>query len=242
MASKYRITAGQVCDIEKVRQRKALLEDWIFVDIGFAPDKPSCGIAIGNQKAEEVRFAKLVEMVVEEVKKPGRSENPLYLLLEAPLSMAFTEDGNPWPRSFEAKPKKWNRVPGRFEDLKDRTHRGWYRQAGAVTKGGAERLVWELRRCVRQREIRLFEGFVPRKKGDEQQPGDHAEVVETLRDVIKWKTGCPIVPPCEIRAAYTLRPSCEYTQLWPIIGIEGWDSNEPPADCMIPPVVWIPSV
>ena len=242
MASKCRITAGKVCDIEKVWENPALLKDWIFVDIGFAPDQPSCGIAIGNGKAEEITFADLVKAVVEVVEKPDRSENPLNLLLEAPLSMAFTKDGNPWPRSFEAKPEKWNQVPRWFEDLKDSTHRGWYRQAGPLTMAGAARLIWKLHRCKRQREVQLFEGFAPRKKGSKSQKGDHAKVVEMLREVVKTKTDCSIVYPCEITAAYTTRPPHKYTQLWPITGIEGWDSNEPPADCMIPPVVWVPSV
>ena len=247
MASEYKIVAGQVCDIEKVKENPELLEDWIFVDIGFAPESTSCGVAMGRRQAEEVTFAKLVQKVIEEVERPCRSNRPLYLLLEAPLSMAFTKDGNPWPRSFEAKPENWNRVPKWFEDLKDGTHRGWYRQAGTLTMAGAARLIWQVHKCKRQRNIRLFEGFAPRGKETESQKtgsrkGDHAKVVEKLREVVKGKTGCPIVPPCEIAAAYTSRPAPKYTQLWPITGIAGWDSNEPPEDCKIPPVVWVPSV
>ncbi len=237
MASRRRITAGQVRDIEEVRKTPALLKDWIFVDIGFAPGDASCGVAIGSDKAEEITFGKLVEIVVTEARKPGK---PLNLLLEAPLSMAFTKDGNPWPRSFEAKPKKWNRVPRWFEDLKDGEHRGWYRQAGPLTMAGAVRLIWELRRRKRQRKIQLFEGFAPREKGTESQTGDHAKVAEKLRGVVKGETGCPILPPYEIKAAYTSRPAYKYTQLWPITGIEGWDSHKPPKDHTIPPVVWVP--
>ena len=240
MASKYRITAGQVCDIEKVRQKcekekPKLVEDWIFVDIGFAPPQnKSCGVAIGTCEAEEVTFAELVGKVTEAVKKPGK---PLNLLLESPLSMAFDTDGNPQPRIFEWSTKsQGNHSPKWSKNFIDGTHRGWYYQAGATTRGGAERLIWELHKRIRRREIRLFEGFVPRKKGDKQKPGDHAKVAAKLRNVVKGEIVCPIVHPHQITDG---RLSAH---LWPITGIEGWDSNEPPADCMIPPVVWIPSV
>lgn len=223
MPSEFKITAGKVADIEAVRRNATLLDDWIFVDIGFAPEDASCGVAVGNRKSEKVSFAKLVEMVVEEVGKLGK---PLNLLLEDPLSMAFTKAGNPWPRSFEAKPKKWNLVPKWFEDLKDGTHRGWYRQAGTLTKAGAERLIWKLCRCKRQREVRLFEGSASLK-------ADHHKVAEKLREVVKGEIGCPIVSPNEITAGR------KYTDLWPITGIEGWDSHKPPKDG-IPPVVWVP--
>ena len=238
MAAEYKIVAGKIADIEDVRRNEKLLEDWIFVDIGFAPENKSCGVAIGNRKAKEVRFAKLVEMVVKEVKEPGDTLN---LLLESPLSMAFNSAGNPWPRSFEAKPRKWDQSPRWFGDLKDDTHRGWYRQAGTLTMAGAARLLWKLHECKRQRTIQLFEGFAPRKKGPKSQTGDHAKVAGKLRDVVRGKTDCPIVPPSEITAAYISRSDLKYTQLWPITGIEGWDSDEPPEDCKIPPVVWVPS-
>lgn len=237
MESRRRITAGQVRDIEDVRRNKELLEDWIFVDIGFAPKGKSCGVAIGNQKAKEVRFAKLVKMVVEEV---GKSCKPLNLLLEAPLSMAFTEDGNPWPRSFESKRKQWNPVPRWFKDLITDDFKGWYHQTGPNTTAGAVRLIWKLNRCERQREIRLFEGFAPREKGAKSKKGDHAIVAEKLRGVVKGETGCPIVPPDEITTAYPSRSSHKYTQVWPITGIEGWDADKPPGCSSIPPVVWVP--
>ena len=217
MPSKRRITAGQVRDIEDIRNNPALLEDWIFVDIGFSSTRTSCGIAIGSCAATEVTFADLVKMVVDAVEKQDCSDKPLHLVLEAPLSMAFTEDGNPWPRTFEG--------------LIDGIPRGWYYQAGATTRGGAERLMWKLRRCKRRRPIRLFEGFIPRERGAEHQAGDHARVAEQLRGVVKGETGCPIVRPDEITAGL---------QVWPISGIEGWDSNKPPKDNMIPPVVWVP--
>ena len=228
MASKYEIMAGQVCEIEevieKVKENPELLEDWIFVDIGFARKGNTCGVAVGNCEAEKVTFANLVGKVTEAVQKEG---NPLNLLLEAPLSMAFTEDGNPWPRNFEWSTKsKGNDSPEWFKDLIDPSERFWYSRAGASTKAGAERLIWRLRRCKRRRQVRLFEGAASLK-------ADHHEVADKLRQVVKGEIGCPIVSPNEITAGR------KHTHLWPITGIEGWDSHKPPKDSMIPPVVWI---
>ena len=97
MASEYKIMAGKVTDIEDVGRNEKLLEDWIFVDIGFARKGKSCGVAIGSCNAKEITFGELVDMVKETVKEPGK---PLNLLLESPLSMAFAKAGNPWPRNF----------------------------------------------------------------------------------------------------------------------------------------------
>ena len=136
MASKRRITAGKVRDIEDVRQNKKLLEDWIFVDIGFARQDNSCGVAIGTDVAKKVEFAELVKLVVRAVQKEGKSLN---LLLEAPLSMAFTKAGNPWPRNFEWSTRsQGNDSPQWFKDLIDPSERFWYSRAGASTKAGAE--------------------------------------------------------------------------------------------------------
>lgn len=247
MKSQYRITAGKVCDIEEVqkkpeKEKLELLEDWIFVDIGFAPpDRKSCGVAIGSSKAKKITFGELVDKVKEKVKE---SAKPLNLLLEAPLSLAFDTAGNPMPRSFErsrslqAGLNKGKSSPEWVENfIEGGYHKGWYYQAGPLVLVGAERLIWELRRCMRRREVRLFEGFVPRESKKEESKsadGDHGKVAEKLRDVVKGKTGCPIVRPYEITAGR------QYAYLWPITGIEGWDSHKPPEDIMIPPVVWVP--
>ena len=52
MASEYKINAGKVRDIENVRGDETLLERWIFSDIGFAPDKKSCGVAVRRRRRE----------------------------------------------------------------------------------------------------------------------------------------------------------------------------------------------
>ena len=224
MTSEHKIIAGTVRDIENVRRDKTLLECWIFSDIGFAPDEKSCGVAVGSHTAEEVRFAEMVNMMVEKVEEPGK---PLHLLLESPLSAAFTPAGNPCPRNFEWSTRsKGNHSSKWFKDWIDKMHRGWYLRAGASTKAGAERLLWELHRCKRQRDVLLFEGFAPLK-------AKHKEVAEKLRYAVKGETSSHIVSPDEIVAGKL------EVYLWPITGISGWDSNEPPAYGKIPPVVWV---
>lgn len=231
MTSKYRITAGKVCDIDNARQDETLWEDWIFVDIGFAPpNNKSCGVAVGKCKAKKVAFSKLVEIVINEVEKPNKRSKQLNLLLEAPLSMAFDLAGNPTARRFELgdETNGAQGKAGRFGNLLASKKRGWYAQAGASTRGGAERLLWSLNRCKRQRMVRLFEGFAPVKEPN------HDKVANRLREVVRGQTHCPILSSHELLVDSTRE------HLWPIPGISGWDSTEPPAISNIPPVVWVP--
>ena len=232
MVSRRRITAGQVEDIEAVRVNPVLLRDWIFVDIGFSSTEESCGVAIGKDDPEEVTFANLVKKLAAQVAEVEKPHKPLNLLLEAPLSIAFTTDGNPTARVFESKKES---TPPKLAELMDDTHRGWYYNAGANTMAGATRLIWELRKCKRRRDIRLFEGYAPREseRRDEikSKKGDHAKVVRQLRALVKGEIRCPVLSPGKITVDL---------HVWPIVGIEGWDSHKPPKDNMIPPVVWVP--
>ena len=111
--------------------------------------------------------------MIQEVQEGG--PEPLHLLLEAPLSVAFRPNGNPTRRVCDAH---------------DGMYRDWYVNAGAETRIPAEYLLREVHNCQRQREVRLFEGHVSFKNPDDR-PRNIAERrasqkadVRALRDAV----------------------------------------------------------
>lgn len=140
--------------------------DWVFVDVGFSQNARSCGFLSGQGDAVELTFADLV--------KHGRvvmteSELPLNLVIEAPLSVAFTATGNPTGRSFE------KRTSG---------SRYWYVGLGCGVLVAALYFLNSLAQEMSSREVRLFEGFASFKvKGAKSS---HTADVLKLRDVV-WR-------------------------------------------------------
>ena len=173
MASQIR--AGSVGEI------RAGSGEWMIVDLGFSATRPSCGIWTKADGACVVEFGQLVKRVIKEAQKSD--SGPLNLLLEAPLSVAFNNRGNPTRR--------------RCDTNNDGKHRPWYVNAGATTLTAAYHLLWNLCDSPIQREVRLFEGFVSFKEPkDEANPGKkptnpHIRDVLLLKDAVCCpKTAC----------------------------------------------------
>ena len=140
---------------------------WLFVDVGFAQSSnKSCGLALNCCAPRVMNFGKLVGDVTCHAKKA--SCLPLNLLIEAPLSVAFDENGNPTGR--------------KCIDPFGKNHRYWYEQAGVVTMVGAIYLVRALIDAGIEREIRLFEGFASFKG---EGKSDHKRDVKDLRYTVK---------------------------------------------------------
>ena len=159
-----KIIAGCTTDINKDSGQ------WLIVDIGFSSTAPSCGVWNGAGEPNVVTFGELVALATREVLEGGRQ--PLNLLLESPLSVAFQQNGNPTRRSCDSQYGK---------------HRDWYVNAGATTLIAASYLLRALYGCQRQRNVRLFEGFVS-FKSSEARPGSKAErVAAHKKDVLKLK-------------------------------------------------------
>ena len=139
--------------------------EWIFVDPGFAKDKSrSCGLLTGSGECELVTFADLRARLVA---LATSNEGPMNLVIEAPLSVAFSALGNPGGRSFE---------------LRDGKTRYWYVGLGCSVLTSATYLLRAITDAKRNREIRLFEGFVSFKpKGI---ASDHCKDVLDLRGVV----------------------------------------------------------
>ncbi len=107
-------------------------------------------------------FGSLVKFIIKESQISGQ---PLSLLLEAPLSVAFNNDGNPTHRSTD-------REPGE-------TPRDWWYNSGASMLVASGHLLRRVKDCGVRREVRLFEGFVSFKSAG--QVSDHEADVSRLR-------------------------------------------------------------
>ena len=154
--------------------------EWIFVDVGFSRDDASCALLVAEGEPTAITFAELIVRVLD---LPSRQDSPLNLLIEAPLSVAFTADGNPTGRSVERRGSET---------------RYWYVGLGC---GVLVPAMYLLRRVVAKgprREIRLFEGFASFKpKG---VASSHVQDVLRLREVV-WH---PVEHPGAIVAPHQL--------------------------------------
>ena len=137
---------------------------WAFVDVGFSRESKTGGLLIHD----DVRAA---AYTFDELKKKlcllaNESSVPLNLVLEAPLSVAFTCAGNPAGRSMEKA---------------DAGHRYWYAGLGCQVTVAAAYLVRAMKDEGLQRDIRLFEGFVSFKVGRDSR--SHERDVLAMRSV-----------------------------------------------------------
>lgn len=114
MLQRQRIRAGRLDDL---RRDSGL---WVFVDIWFSREGKTGGLLVHDEVPRELTFAQLRSELVA-LAKSGPA--PMNLVLEAPLSAAFTALGNPAGRAME----------------KDATgHRYWYAGLGCqVTMAAA---------------------------------------------------------------------------------------------------------
>lgn len=116
--------------------------EWVFVDLGFAKEKKSCGLLIDEGEPRTLSFSELQGQIASIC---SASTAPLNLLLEAPLSVAFSPNGNPTGRSIERR---------------NGQSRYWYFGLGCGVFVAATYLLRSIHDLTRKREIRLFEGLV----------------------------------------------------------------------------------
>ena len=159
------IRAGNVSDIYKRES------EWLFIDLGYSESKPSCGILKVLGQSDEVTFCDEITFgeTVTLAKLAARQNvpSPLNLVLEAPLSVTFNQDGNP---------------TGRACDVKDGQRRYWYMQPAPNLIFFAGYLLKGLANCGIQREVRLYEGFVSFKEPGSKS--NHLEDAKALRNVV----------------------------------------------------------
>jgi len=176
--------------------------EWLFVDVGFSSKSRSCALLSGEGEPIELTFSQTKAHLVE---LAAASTRPLNIVLEAPLSVAFAQTGNPVGRSVE---------------LRDGKSRYWYVGLGCSVLVAATYLVRAISDAQRTREIRLFEGLVSFKpKG---LASKHSKDVLLLRDIVWNIPGVGrVVPPDElaISSDHTLRSA---------FAVSGMDYGVPP--------------
>lgn len=176
--------------------------EWLFVDLGFSSKSRTCG-GLGEQGfSQEMTFTQAMSAISDLAKLHGR---PLNLVLEAPLSVSFAENGNPAGRSIE---------------LRNGKSRYWYVGPGCSVLVAATYLLRSVAETRRGREIRLFEGLVSFKPRG--VTSSHSADVLLLRDVVRGVPGIGrVVPPRELPAQpnHTVRSA---------FAVSGMDYGVPP--------------
>lgn len=161
---------------------------WIYVDPGFSSTKRSCGLLLGDGAPTLHTFAEMSRALVAIARSSGPAVN---LVVEAPLSVAFSAAGNPIGRSVERRGSKV---------------RYWYTGLGCAVLVASTHLMRALTDACPVREIRLFEGLVSFK--DRGQVSDHCADVLRLHAVVHGMAGAGnIVPPSALLSSpsHTLR-------------------------------------
>ena len=194
----FQIRAGCLDDLKQ-------MGEWLFVDVGFSATRRTCGVLNGTGQPREVTFRGLVNLTIKEAQR--NDAGPLNLLLEAPLSVAFNEHGNPTGRSFERR---------------GRETRYWYLGAAPTLIIATGHLLRSLVDSEVQRDVRLFEGFVSFKSGNRKS--NHIEDVKKLRNAV-WnlEQDC-IVTPENIKL-------CDSDMIESAFKFGGMDFGIPPVVC-----------
>ncbi len=139
--------------------------EWIILDIGFSNKSKSCGLLINLESPVEVQFCDAKERIVRFI---STSKQPVNLMIEAPLSVVFDENGNPKGRSIDKQGNK---------------NRPWYVGPGCSVMVAALYLMKALTELEINTDIRLFEGFVSFK--EKEKRSDHSKDVLLLREVVE---------------------------------------------------------
>lgn len=146
---------------------------WCFLDIGFSASKPSCGLLVGDGTPAELLFSEAKQQII---RICSTSDLPVSLVIEAPLSVSFSPEGNPRGRSIE---KHGSQT------------RYWYVGLGCTVMTAAGFILCELAKLRGGPEIRLFEGFVSFKA--KNTASNHSNDVLLLRDIAHGSGGGSII-------------------------------------------------
>lgn len=165
--SKARIRAGTMEQLKHPRGQ------WAIVDVGFAMSpKKTCGFLVSSlpqhdelPEPRNLTYGELTNELKTIVTKAD--VDPLHLVLEAPLSAAFDDVGNPVGRSCERYGSKT---------------RYWYVGLGCSILVASLYLIKNLVDALPRREIRLFEAFVSFKDSDKES--DHRHDVKAILSVL----------------------------------------------------------
>jgi hypothetical protein len=177
---------------------------WIFLDIGFSEKSRSCGLLIEDGTPTNLTFSDAVAKITHYISTCNR---PVNLTIEAPLSVAFTREGNPTGRSVEKQPAH--------------NPRYWYLQGGCAVMVASLYLIRAIADSDYKTEVRMFEGFVSFKP--RSVATDHSKDVELLRDIVRNPVNYPsaIVSPEDLKKRYS-------DKLQSAFSVMGMDLGVPP--------------
>ena len=144
--------------------------EWLILDIGFSSTGSTCGLKKNRDDPVELQFGEVKEKICHSVRD---SRQPVNLVIEAPLSVAFNKQGNPKGRRFE---KQRDQTTGKSNT------RYWYYNGGCGVMVAALYLIRAISEMPQSVETRLFEGFVSFKSGT--AISNHSRDVELLRKII----------------------------------------------------------
>lgn len=156
---------------------------WAILDIGFANKRRTCGLLLPGEPPSCVTYGQARATLLAFL---ATATNPVNLVVEAPLSVAFSADGNPTGRSVESRGGQ---------------RRYWYVGLGCSVMVAALYLIRDLAEAKPSSPVRLFEGFVSFKAS----PSDHLADVAALHHVVLEPGSRPdcIVAPESLRVAAT---------------------------------------
>jgi len=183
------IRAGKINEITLASGR------WVFLDIGFANQAKSCGLLFGEGTPEEVTYSDAVKRICNHIKS---SSNPVNLVIEAPLSVAFDSAGNPKGR--------------RIENQNGET-RYWYVPPGITVMVASLYLVKAIMDSCPTAGVRLFEGFVSFK---DSKKTNHIRDVRLLRDIVYSNNSQSIIKPESLK----MHPSDKIQSAFLVAGVD----------------------
>ena len=157
---------------------------WAILDIGFAQHtSPSCGLPLARR---ETALRSVPETALTQLNSLSlESQQQINLVIEAPLSVAFSEEGSPCGRSIERLPARDVRgTDGKGASRRPIQTRYWYSGLGCGVMVAALYLIEHLVDAEPQVPVRLFEGFITfkaRSKGC----AAHLRDVEPLPEIVR---------------------------------------------------------
>jgi hypothetical protein len=146
--------------------------NWIFLDIGFANNARTCGLAFGYESPRNLTYGEARDAIVALLKSRNGLMN---LVIEAPLSVCFDANKNPKGRRIEK------------HDLQTRY---WYVGPGCVVMTAAMYLISDIRELIKNSpkiEVRLFEGFVSFKKAGTDNREDVCKLRERVVNADRYQ-------------------------------------------------------
>ncbi len=152
------------------------INNWFIVDMGYSNSRESCGVLIvrdnkyTDEDLKDIAFVELEEKF-RDFYKECKNED-IGLILEAPLSISFDSNRNPYGREFE---KEYGEEKTKKGNKKITAIRYWYSGAGATVTLGALEFINRIKKILVCNNIYLFEGFVSFKKEGKKKGNDYED-------------------------------------------------------------------